>query len=308
MSKKRVLIVGGTGYLGQHLLQSFAEDPDPKSPLALAFTHHSSPPPQPLLNAIPQALPFHVDLRTGSGLDAISHKFGQPDVVINCAALSVPRVCEMDPEAAMSINVPTSLVRWLSCFKESNTLLIHLSTDQVYEGTKSFYKEEDETVPVNVYGKSKVEAEHYVSANCRNFAILRSSIIYGQTISPVPKSLPIQWMDGVLAKGEALDFFHDEFRCPVFVKDLVARVSKQLLLNGGGPDRVSRVQMAEAVAHVRGYSTSLIKPVSASSVDRGVKSPSDISMDITKLIQTIGISPTSYMDGVRLTLEVKATV
>lgn len=63
----------------------------------------------------------------------------------------------------------------------------------VYEGTKSFYKEDDEAVPVNVYGKSKVEAERYISANCRNFAILRSSIIYGpQTVSPVSKALPIQ--------------------------------------------------------------------------------------------------------------------
>lgn len=40
----------------------------------------------------------------------------------------------------------------------------------------------------------------------------------------------------------------------------------QLLLNAGGPDRVSRVQMAEAVARFRGYDTSLIKSVSASSV------------------------------------------
>lgn len=40
----------------------------------------------------------------------------------------------------------------------------------------------------------------------------------------------------------------------------------QLLLNAGGPDRVSRVQMAEAVAQFRGYDTSLIKSVSASSV------------------------------------------
>lgn len=40
----------------------------------------------------------------------------------------------------------------------------------------------------------------------------------------------------------------------------------QLLLNVGGPDRVSRVQMAEAVAQFRGYDPSLIKPVSASSV------------------------------------------
>lgn len=316
MSKKRVLIVGGTGYLGQHLLQSFADDSGSNSPLDLAFSHHSAPPPQALLDAFPRARPFPVDLRTGNGLDVISDEFGQPDVVINCAALSVPRVCEMDPEAAMSINVPSALVTWLSSFEPSNSLLIHLSTDQVYEGTKSFYKEEDETVPVNVYGQSKVEAEHYISANCKNFAILRSSIIYGpQTVSPVPKSLPIQWMDSVLAKGEASNFFHDEFRCPIFVKDLVAIIQvltnkwisegeqTQLLINAGGPDRVSRVQMAEAVAHVRSYSTSLIKPVSALSIARGVKSPPDISMDITKLIQVMGICPTSYCEGVRQTIE-----
>lgn len=51
-------------------------------------------------------------------------------MVVNCAALSVPRVCEVDPAAAMSINVPTSLVNWLTSLKEKDTLLIHLSTDQ----------------------------------------------------------------------------------------------------------------------------------------------------------------------------------
>ncbi|PON92016.1 dTDP-4-dehydrorhamnose reductase family [Trema orientale] len=312
--RRRVLVVGGTGYLGQHLLQAFSE-----TEFDLAFTHFSNPPPHPFLHAFPHFLPFHVDLRTGQGFQAISDTFGQPDVVVNCAALSVPRDCEADPAAAMSINVPSLLVNWLLSFGVNKTFLIHLSTDQVYEGLKSFYKEEDEAVPVNVYGESKIAAEQFISEKCSNFAVLRSSIIFGpQTISPVPKSLPIQWIDGVLSKGNAVDFFHDEFRCPVYVTDVVSIVvalsekwiseGKQvrLLLNVGGPDRVSRVQMAETVAEIRGYNKSLIKSVSASSVDRGVKSPADISMDITKLVETLGISPVSFKDGVRLTLSDKA--
>ncbi|XP_048421926.1 dTDP-4-dehydrorhamnose reductase-like [Pyrus x bretschneideri] len=301
-SKKRVLVVGGTGYLGQHVLHGFSEIEGitATTPFGLAFTHHPSPPPQALLDAFPQLLHFHV---TGHGFQAISRTlagsgfipilhlckilyiFFFPDVVVNCAALSIPRACEMDPAAAMSVNVPSSLVNWLSSFEESSSLLIHLSTDQVYEGVKSFYKEDDETAPVNVYGKSKVAAEQFITENFSNLAILSSSIIFGPlTISPVPKDSPSR-IDGVPSKGNTSEFFHDEFRCPIYVKDVVAVIlalskrwisdSKQtkVLLNVGGPDRVSRLQMAEIVADVRGYSPTLIKSVSASSVDRGVMSP-----------------------------------
>ncbi|KDP28667.1 hypothetical protein JCGZ_14438 [Jatropha curcas] len=312
--KNRVLVIGGTGYLGQHLLQGLSEIKE--RPFDIAFTYHSSSsPPQLLLDSYPHSRSFRVDIKTGEGFQTISYEFGQPDVVVNCAAISVPRACEMDPTAAMSINVPCSLVNWLSSFELNKTLLIHLSTDQVYEGMKSFYKEEDENVPVNVYGKSKLAAEQFISEKCTNFAILRSSIIFGpQTISPIPKSLPLQWIDSVLSKGEQVEFFHDEFRCPVYVKDVVAVIllltnkwilehkQMQMLLNVGGQDRVSRVQIAEAVADVRGYNSALIKAVSASSVDRGVVSPADISMDISKLIQTLNILPTPFRDGVKLTL------
>uniref|UniRef100_A0A0E0NN55 RmlD-like substrate binding domain-containing protein n=1 Tax=Oryza rufipogon TaxID=4529 RepID=A0A0E0NN55_ORYRU len=376
MERKRVLVVGGSGYLGQHLLAALAAGGE----VDIAFTHHRDTPPQPLLHALPGLRAFRVDLRSGDGLRAVSESFGQlrqvaaaaigggvvavdgadagrgrclegsidtekylsfgsdrghadwvvkklrhanlmPHVIVNCAAISVPRQCETDPAAAMATNVPSSLVTWLLSFGNDNTLLIHLSTDQVYEGVKSFYKEDDETLPVNMYGKSKVAAEKFIIEQCSNYAILRSSIIYGpQTISPVAKSLPIQWMDSVLSQGQQVQFFNDEFRCPVYVKDMVDVVlsltkswladgkAVQVLLNVGGPDRVSRLQMAESVADVRGYSHSIIKSVSASSVDRGVASPPDISMDITKLTQMLGIKPISFQDGVRATLAAEATI
>ena len=80
-NKKKVLVVGGTGYLGQHLLQAYAASDTTNgiggSPYDLAFTHHSTPPPQLLLDAIPGSLPFQVDLKTGIGFEAISKAFGQ---------------------------------------------------------------------------------------------------------------------------------------------------------------------------------------------------------------------------------------
>ncbi|KAL6911292.1 hypothetical protein ACP4OV_000097 [Aristida adscensionis] len=315
--RKRVLVVGGSGYLGQHLLAALASAPER---LDVAFTHHREAPPQRLLDALPSLRAFRADLRSGDGLDAVSASFGQPHVIVNCAAISVPRACEMDPDAAMATNVPSSLVNWLLSSGNGDSLLIHLSTDQVYKGVKSFYKEEDDTLPVNMYGKSKVAAEKFIAQKCSNYAILRSSIIYGpQTISPVAKSLPIQWMDSVLSQGQQVEFFDDEFRCPVYVKDMVAVILSladtwlsdgkkvQILLNVGGPNRASRLQMAESVADVRGYNRSIIKSVSASSINRGVASPSDISMDITKLIQKLGIQPISFQDGVRATFDAEAS-
>ncbi|KAK8963197.1 hypothetical protein KSP40_PGU012977 [Platanthera guangdongensis] len=348
--KKRILVVGGSGFLGQHLLHELDTACGNMPPYDVAFAHHRPAPPPELLGSLSlEFLCIWSDLRSGECFECSSDELCQPHVIINCAALSIPRACEVDPAAAMDINVPTSLIDWLSSFRDDSILLIHLSTDQgaairtisevlvenperdgvgasisnmncgitVYEGVKSFYKEEDETAPVNMYGKSKVAAEKFISENCSNFVILRCSIIYGpQTISPVTKSLPIQWINSVLSCGKEVEFFHDEFRCPVYVKDVVSVISTltknvieidgnqmKLVLNVGGPDRLSRAQMAEAVADYRGYDCSLIKPVSASSINRGVASPADISMDVSRLVRLLGINPISFKDGVRFTLE-----
>lgn len=68
--------------------------------------------------------------------------------------------------------------------------------------------------------------------------ILRSSIIYGRTppYAPVPRQLFLQFIDGALQEGKPVTFFHDEFRNPVYVRDIV-RVAARLceLAGQAGP-------------------------------------------------------------------------
>jgi dTDP-4-dehydrorhamnose reductase len=59
-----------------------------------------------------------------------SFSVAQPSVVVNCAAISVPRECEQNPELADAVNVPQSIIQWLKSFSHNKPLLIHLSTDQ----------------------------------------------------------------------------------------------------------------------------------------------------------------------------------
>jgi len=66
--KKVILLVGGSGYLGLHVLEALASSCD----YTLAYTYNSHPAPAQLVEKLPNVLAFHLDLRSGDGLDEIS--------------------------------------------------------------------------------------------------------------------------------------------------------------------------------------------------------------------------------------------
>mmetsp|Transcript_24145 Transcript_24145/g.40472 ORF Transcript_24145/g.40472 Transcript_24145/m.40472 type:complete len:315 (+) Transcript_24145:69-1013(+) len=303
----KVLITGGSGYLGQFLICDLASKSH-----RVAFTYNSHA----VANkAIPWAhvSAHRVDLQTGEGLEECVQSLGTVDVIINCAAISQPGVCEKNTELARSINVPSAILSSPALkAQQTQPLLIHISTDQVYEGVKSLNAEDDETNPVNAYGRTKLEAEVAIRANWTNHAILRSSIIFGTTppLVPVPRTLFVQWMEGALTGPEEVSFFEDEWRNPIFVDDIIAVVNTLLVkdidavwphrtFNMGGPHRLSRVDMAMQLAKVKQCSPDKIKAAPSASVNRGVASPPDISMDVNRITTELGITLTSFEDGLR---------
>lgn len=102
----------------------------------------------------------------------------QPDVIVNAAAYTTVDKAENEEELAVKINSTAPGVLAEEA-KSINALLVHYSTDYVFDGTKgSPYVETDQTNPVNVYGKTKLEGELAIRSSGCNFIILRTSWVY----------------------------------------------------------------------------------------------------------------------------------
>jgi dTDP-4-dehydrorhamnose reductase len=118
--------------------------------------------------------------------------------------------------------------------------LVHISSDVVFDGTRGRYREEDETAPVNSYGRSKAEAERVVARTAPEATIVRTSLLYGGR-EPGPQ-------ERLAAEGER--FFIDEIRSPVQVGDLADALLEVVELELPGPlhlagaDDVSRFDFA----------------------------------------------------------------
>ena len=102
----------------------------------------------------------------------------RPEVIVNAAAYTAVDKAESEPDAAFAVNA--NGVRVLAEeAKRAGALLVHYSTDYVFDGTKgSPYVEDDETGPLNVYGRSKLAGEQAIGAAGGRFLILRTSWVF----------------------------------------------------------------------------------------------------------------------------------
>jgi dTDP-4-dehydrorhamnose reductase len=111
------------------------------------------------------------------------------DYCINCAAYTNVDLAETEIKQAMSINATAVNNLAINCKKHS-VILIHVSTDYVFDGAKqSPYLESDTTNPINVYGESKLLGEEYIRKQLDNYFIIRTSWLYSKFNKNFVKSI-----------------------------------------------------------------------------------------------------------------------
>jgi dTDP-4-dehydrorhamnose reductase len=150
----------------------------------------------------------------------------RPDVIVNPAAYTAVNDAEAQSELAYAINAtaPGALAEEA---RKSGAMLVHYSTDYVFDGSKpGAYTESDEPAPLNVYGASKLAGERAVAAAGGRFLVLRTSWVYGAIGNNFLRTIR-----RLAAEREELRIVHDQIGAPTSSMQLAqatARLVRQL--------------------------------------------------------------------------------
>lgn len=154
----------------------------------------------------------------------------QPDYCINAAAYTAVDKAESEPEKAHIINVIGAKNIAEVC-KAYNAVLLHISTDFVFNGTKkSPYTEEDIPNPTGVYGKTKREGEIAVQQTWEKHFIVRTSWVYSQFGHNFMKT-----MLRLASERDTISVVNDQIGTPTNAVDLADALVQIILTDNQQP-------------------------------------------------------------------------
>ena len=218
---KKILQIGTKGQLGWELLRTCA----------------------PLGEVVALDYPG-VDLSNSTGLRELVRSV-KPDIIMNAAAYTNVDKAESEPELARAINATGPGVLAEEA-KKIHAVLVHYSTDYVFDGTKgSPYVETDQPNPLNVYGQTKLEGEQAIAASgCVNL-VLRTSWVYSMRQGGFVTKV-LQWA----REQEVMRVVDDQISSPTSAR-LLAEISALILAKIDGND-ISWTEERSGVFHVAG--------------------------------------------------------
>lgn len=289
-----VLITGANGLLGQALTEHLSASTDYEvTATALDDGPH--------FDAACHYRPLDV-----TSPDEIRRVFDavDPDVVVNCAAVSDVTECDANRNRAWAVNARAVRSLAKEC-KTARAHLIQISTDFVFNGKRGPYDENGRPDPVNYYGRTKLASENALREfDFLDWTIVRTVLLYG-TGQNLSRSNVVLWMIDELAKEKPVHVVNDQWRTPTYVRDLADGVERVIsrektgIYHISGRDMVTIHELAETVAEVFGFDSSLVDPVTSDYFGETVDRPPKTGFIILKAETELGYDPRDLEEGLR---------
>ena len=221
-----------------------------------------------------------------------------PDVIINLVALTSVDECEACPDCAYRLNVRTveNLVHWLEANPTSK--LVHISTDQVYDGSGP-HAEGDVTI-TNIYAFSKYAAE--LAAMQAGGCVLRTNF-FGRSAKPNRSSIS-DWLLSALRDGKTITGFTDVCFTPLRLHTLNESLGQVVshfrsgIYNLGSSNGLSKADFAHHLAMAFGLDDSCIVHTTSDKADLAAYRPKDMRMDSSLFQTTFNLSLPSLDDEI----------
>jgi dTDP-4-dehydrorhamnose reductase len=215
------------------------------------------------------------------------------DICINCAAYTAVDKAEDEEEKAKTINA-TAVSNLAYACKSSNTLLIHISTDYVFDGTSERpYLESDLVSPNCVYGKTKAEGEQNIITSGCSYIIVRTSWLYSSYGNNFVKT-----MLRLGSEREFVNVVDDQNGNPTWAYDLANAVMLLILrfenrevkeiFNYSNEGTIPWSNFAEAILYI-GNKNCEVRPISTKEYGSKANRPAFSALDKTKIRAFTGI-------------------
>ena len=215
------------------------------------------------------------------------------DACINCAAYTAVDKAEDEPELATLINSFAPKVLADACLRH-NALLMHISTDYVFDGKADQpYSVDDPVNPQSMYGSTKAEGERLIRESGCNYMIVRTAWLYSSVGKNFVKTMLI-----LGNTKEEINVVADQKGCPTWAHDLA--VALMALLNKNGKDEIHETfhftnegeitwhDFAIAIMGIGGK-TCKVNPITTDQYPTKAKRPAYSVLDLSKIKEFAGI-------------------
>lgn len=289
----KILVTGANGLLGQHLVKLLL-----MQPYQVVATSRG---PDRLIFANSQHYRYYeADLSDEITFYQIFSN-EKPDIVVHAAAMTQLDECEQNRELCESVNVKATAMMTLFA-EEFSRWLIYISTDFVFDGEKGNYDEDDHCNPISWYGFTKVQAETIVESSSVNWAIVRTCLVFGNTLQGTRKTI-VSWVKESLEKNETIKVVSDQWRTPTYVEDLATGIllviQKQAIgvYHISGTEWLTPYEIAVRTARHFHLNEKLIEKVDGTIFKQPAKRPPRTGFDISKARRELGYEPVSFEEG-----------